>query len=743
MTTMQKFIRALVIGALFLVPITPFIVADPFFFPFITGKAMYFRFLVEVAFFGWLILTFLDAKYRPKFSALTISVTVFMLVALAADLLGVNPLRSIWSNFERMEGWLMIVHLWAFYLAASGTFGTAGEGARLWHRWFNTSLVVALAIGAYGLGQYFGWFAIHQGSTRIDASLGNAAYMAVYLLIQIGFAAYLFCVARARRIANAGFLLWFYPIIAVFFAFLLYETATRGTILGLIGGTMLALLLYSIFGGVKSSVPSGYGSQPTARSRYISAGLFLAIVILGLLFWFNRDSAFVQRHETLRRMASISWQETQSQSRAYIWPMALKGAAERPVLGWGQENFNYIFNANYNPKMWAQEQWFDRAHNIYLDWLVAGGVLGLLAYLALYVFLLISVWRSPFTIAEKSILTGLVAGYAVHNVFIFDNISSYVFFFSLLAFASSVRPGTSWKLFGERPLRFDAVEYIVAPIVIILFVAAVYFSGVRPLQANKRLITALNACNSRPDAALFASALAVDSYQANQEIREQLYQCGTRVSRSQVPAPIQQAFLTLVAAQIQAQIKATPNDARSYMLGGTFLNDIGETSLSAPILERAHQLSPAKQTITFQLATAYINTGRKNDAVELLKKAYESAPDNTDARSAYVITLIAAGRESEARTLFKDASIFETLPIAQAYISAKEYLKAIAIYKKLLETDQSNAGLFVQLAQTQYTARMYYAAIETLNALGASHPELKSQVEAAIKEVQSAQAKGL
>ena len=51
-----------------------------------------------------------------------------------------------------------------------------------------------------------------------------------------------------------------------------------------------------------------------------------------------------------------------------------------------KDTFNYLFNENYNPKMWAHEQWFDRAHNVFLDWLVATGLLGLGFYLLLYFF---------------------------------------------------------------------------------------------------------------------------------------------------------------------------------------------------------------------------------------------------------------------------------------------------------------------------------------------------------------------
>src|ERR1035437_9941234 len=123
--------RFISLAALFLVPVFPLIVANSFFFPFITGKAFYFRLLIEIAFASWVILAFLDAKYRPKLNGLTIGITIFALVTLVADLVGVSPLRSLWSNFERMEGWITVIHLWMFFMVASNVFGTEEEGRQM------------------------------------------------------------------------------------------------------------------------------------------------------------------------------------------------------------------------------------------------------------------------------------------------------------------------------------------------------------------------------------------------------------------------------------------------------------------------------------------------------------------------------------------------------------------------------------------------------------------------------------
>jgi O-antigen ligase len=63
--------------------------------------------------------------------------------------------------------------------------------------------------------------------------------------------------------------------------------------------------------------------------------------------------------------------------------MVYQGFKEKPVFGWGQENFNYVFNKYYNPAMFDQEQWFDRAHNEFLDWLIAGGLPAFFLYISL------------------------------------------------------------------------------------------------------------------------------------------------------------------------------------------------------------------------------------------------------------------------------------------------------------------------------------------------------------------------
>src|ERR1035437_4695298 len=127
----NNFLRNSVVFLLFLVPLFPLIVANSYFFPFITGKAFAFRIVVEMAFAFWLILLYKDHQYAPRWNSMTVLVTVFTFAVLIADLLGVNAIRSIWSNNERMEGWLTIVHLWAYFILLTSMFKE-----KKWWTWY-------------------------------------------------------------------------------------------------------------------------------------------------------------------------------------------------------------------------------------------------------------------------------------------------------------------------------------------------------------------------------------------------------------------------------------------------------------------------------------------------------------------------------------------------------------------------------------------------------------------------------
>ena len=81
----------------------------------------------------------------------------------------------------------------------------------------------------------------------------------------------------------------------------------------------------------------------------------------------------------LERMTNISTNDFSTMNRLLIWEVALVAFYEKPILGYGQENFYVVFNKYFNPEIYSHAGsriWFDRSPNIFLDHLITGGIIG-------------------------------------------------------------------------------------------------------------------------------------------------------------------------------------------------------------------------------------------------------------------------------------------------------------------------------------------------------------------------------
>lgn len=408
---MKDILKGVVFFGLFIIPCLTLYVADTLFFPFITGKNFAFRIIVEIIFASWVLLAMYDATYRPKFSWILGTFGIFLAVMLVANLNGEHALTSIWSNYERMDGYVTLVHVFLYFVVLGSMFKTE----TMWTYFLNLSIGVACIVSLKGLAQ------LGAGTTdRIDSTLGNSAYMAVYMLFHIFFLFYLFIKTKVTPYR------FIYGLLGILFIYVLLQTGTRGTAIGLATGLISTLVYVSLF-----------ASRFKQLQKY-SMGAFVVVLVLIAGFISARDTAFIHNTPALERIASIDLGKD-LETRKVIWGMAAEGIKERPLLGWGQGNFNYVFNDKYDPRLYSQEQWFDRVHDIILDWLIAGGVLGFLAYVSifasLFYYLVILPIRKPdnsFTVLERAVLVGLIVGYITHNLVVFDNIVSYIFFGRLL-----------------------------------------------------------------------------------------------------------------------------------------------------------------------------------------------------------------------------------------------------------------------------------------------------------------------
>ena len=722
--TLNKTLKWIAVGGVFSLFLVPFLVPGNLFFPFITGKGFFFRCVVEIAFAAWLLLALRDPAYRPRKSPMLWALVAFAAIIGLADIFGVNPWKSFWSNFERMEGYISILHLCMYFVVASSVL--AAEKA--WTRFLETSLWTSLAVSIYGIFQLSGRIPINQGGVRVDATFGNATYLAIFLVFNIFFA--LILIAKDRIVWKKVA----YSLIAVLHLVILYHTATRGAILGLIGGLLISGLLIALF------------DRGEKRLRVVAGSIVAAAVLLVLGFIGVRHASFVTSSPVLSRFASISWNETKTQARAYIWPMAIHGWKEKPVLGWGKENFNYIFNKNYDPRMYAQEQWFDHTHNTILDWLVAGGILGLLAYLSLFGAAGYLIWRGQNGMAftEKALLTGLGAAYFFHNLFVFDNIVSYILFFSLMAYVHWRSTRLEKPVAAKADALDDSDLRLVGPLVCVILVFCLYFLNWRGYASNAALIDALRLTaqgSSQAPAAVaaFKRALSYDTL-GRPEIVERIVEASRTINTAEVPFDARNQFETLAKGAVDAQLERFPGDARYEAFAGSFYTTYRDAAKAEEHYLKAVALSPRKQSLLFQLGSFYISAQKYDTAVEVFKRAYDLDHSYADAASYYALALIYAGREAESKAFLDSiGASLSSDQLLQAYAGLGAWDKAIRLLRAKVDADPLDMTARQNLVAAYYQSGDVAAAIAAVRDMIKVDPGFKAQGEQLIQQLRAAQ----
>ena len=778
---MNKVLRYITFVGIFIIPFVPLVVANNLFFPFITGKNFLFRIVIEITFAAWVVLALTNKAYRPRKSWIFYSFAIFVGIMAVADAFGKFPFKSFWSNYERMEGWVTLAHLLMYFVVTATVLSTE----RLWDAFFQTSFGVNMMVILYSLLQIGHQLTINQGGVRVDATFGNATYLAVYSLFNI-FIATLYLVRKRSSIHlfsnwffalgfNAGFFVFILPNLSqaalsatsngIFFGFLglvtidvflyavlmvkqewmifaaiiffdlivLFNTATRGAIIGLIAGAALTGLLIYIL------------DKHHPRFRKVALGTIIATVLLVLGFYAVRNTHYVQTNPVLQRFASISLTETTTLSRFKLWHMAYEGFKERPILGWGQENFNYVFNKYYDPALYNQEQWFDRTHDVFFDWLTAGGILGLASYLLFFGSIVYYIWKrkgeGEFSVIEQAILTGLLVAYFIHNLFVFDNLTSYLLFVAVAAYVynrTSLRPA---------PASHHVPNNVILPIAAIALVVAMYVVNIKPISANRALIVAISPPAHQGDitgnVSAFQKALSYKTF-ADAETREQIMSAADQYASVTQPVLGKDDLKALAIQEGKNQTEITPDDARYFIFYGTTLVQAGHVKEAIPYLQRAHQLSPSKQSIIFALASAYLGETDYKDAELALKDAFELEPKYEQARITYAVTAI---YNNDMVTSDKLLSVLSTSTIAgsnditQALYSTKQYARLITL-AKFRVAQAPTAQNHVSLAAAYLYSGDRKNSIAELQAAIAAEPNFKGQGEQYIKQIQAGKIPG-
>lgn len=634
-------------GATYLSLFTPLIVSQNFFFPFVGPKSLFFMALAEVIFFTWLILIINAPKYRPRLNVLTIFLVLYLIVLILSSVFGANFSNSFWSKPERTTGLLMWFHLFAFFLAISSTF----QKRKDWQIIFAISIFVAVILS-------FITFFSTNPSMKGGATIGNDSFLGTYLIFNLFFALYLILTpnqkfgVRQQIYSGLFFLIMFVG---------LFLSGARAAKISFLGGLFLLFFLYLIFLPKKNSLKM--------LGKILLLGSVIVALILGF-FLFQSDSIVQQKFIALA-----------SRARLVVWEKAWKGFLERPWFGWGPENFDFVFTKYFNPCMFLSECggeiWFDRAHNIIFDTLVATGIFGLLSYLGIFLSVFYLLWKRYFQqkqplVEDKKIqesasfgvstppgaedsqggkfwtvgiFTALLIAYFVQNLTVFDMISSYLMFFLVLGFvAAIVTPRETFSL-----PKTVSPNLLLSSLILILFCISFFFFIIQPAKTDHYVISALKAPPASEEQLNFYKKTLKASPWGKYQIRDFFGQRILEISQSdeisKVSAESFKAEIDFVIEELEKSIKESPLDFRSHLKLGQLYNVYAillepTKALEAErVLMRAIELSPINQQAYWALAQTRLYQGKTEEAISLAEKALLLEPKVF--QSHYVIIQIA------------------------------------------------------------------------------------------------------
>jgi O-antigen ligase/tetratricopeptide (TPR) repeat protein len=581
---------------------TPLILNTKFFFPFVAPKTIFFRIIVEIITAAYLLLVFTQKRYRPRISPLNIALTVFLAVFILASFMGINLDRSFWSTNERMTGIWTMLHLFSFFMVLTSVFKKRKD----WEKILGVSVIVGTILGLYILMG-------NQISTRGGGTIGNTSFMAAYLLFDIFFAIILLLARSAGWwVFSGASLVIMLPI--------LFTSTARGAIISFFGGLFLLGLGHLAF------------SQRKSLKR-LALAIILVLIVLGAAAAVFQPS-FI-KSEAVNTLGEMK-------SRFVVWEAGWKGFLERPVLGWGPENFIVVFGKHFNPCMFLSkcggEIWFDRVHNVVLDTLVTTGVVGLLSYLAIFGVAVYGLLRLLSRITErKNIifplgLIVLLLTYFFQNLLVFDMINSYLMFFLTLAFIGFLTQDNSVAEDSAAPKKLNPVFSFS---VILITITALWAGNIGPLAANHYIIKLIATANATEVTTFFQKSLGswMNEYEAREQFTQKVMGSDYQSVAEKDKVEFQKIF-NLAESEMEESVAENKLDFRPRLFLGQlyehayrFSGQPADIALSESTLESAMQLSPTNQQGYWNLADAAVVQGKKQEAVDLLKEAVGLEPE--------------------------------------------------------------------------------------------------------------------
>jgi O-antigen ligase len=713
-----------------------------FYFPYISTKQIYFDILLEILFVFWLAFIVKYQSWRPKLSWISLGLIGFFSALFISCFKSVDFNLSFWGDIERMLGFFPLVHFLILYFIIITVM-------RAWNDWRDLFLVfvgVGFLVSCHGIAQRLGIITSPWGSGRIIATIGNAAYVGAYAIFNLFFLSILFFRTESRgwRIVLGA--------ISVFIFLALIFSGTRGAYLGLGASVILMLLLSAIM------------SKNKRVKVYSFFSLLILIIAIGFLF-INADKNFVKNNIFLNRITHISFSEATMQTRFISWRAAAKDFKNHPILGTGLGNYAIIFDKYFEPTFYnytRSETYFDQAHNNLIDIVSTTGLLGLVAYLSIFLaalsYLIRGLWRKDIISADFILLFGLMVAYFIQNLVVFDALVTYISLMVMIGYIHWLSREKKEERIEDADRALENKEiYIFFAVGLVVLTIMYQFSlkpakmlmstidgqiafakgdGLIGVEAYKKALS-YNTILDRDSRSSFMRYVNSMSLNGDKEKTREIIEYAVSLGQKNVSYNPSDNLMQLQLAQ------SLDSAARVYSDDGEKFYYYSDQALEA--IEKAIFSSPGRIPVYFVKAQIQLTKGDTEGAIETLKYAISLNQDYYESSCQLGKVYIILNRDEEGYKKMDDcidkggvellmpASFLKLL--INHYADEQDTERLIKLHEQLLKDESNDPMVWANLSKLYLRAGEKEKAIEAAAKSGELDKNLEDSAKKFIESI--------
>lgn len=375
----------------------------------------------------------------PK-SPIFLSLIIYFAFLVISALFGLDFSTSFWSIATRTTGILYLINLgFVIYIASCIFSDRVRQNRIILVTILSTALFSFLSLlSPEGINLLFRGF-------KADAfTFGNSTFAGMYL-----FGAFLLSIYYLFQSEKRKWWIYILPLIIFVNPNFINSSIWFGDISAGFAGEARAsayvAILSLVFMFIVWCISKIKDVKKRSLTAYSAFGFSVVLMVASVFSLLSHDGY-------LRKL----YLSQATGARPLVWEMSEGVISQKPLLGWGTDNFDRVFEMNYDNRLlqdeYGNEAWFDRAHNIFIDQLVDNGFVGLVFYILVYIVVIFCLIYTALRSTEKKdrfFASILIVYFSLHFVELqtaFDTTISYFMVALMLGFAIALYTRTRTQI---------------------------------------------------------------------------------------------------------------------------------------------------------------------------------------------------------------------------------------------------------------------------------------------------------